>query len=100
VSKVSGPCDMDGVSEFAIHCTANAECIQKRHYTECKCKPNFIQTEDGLCVKKYMERCELDSECDRVAKLGCVNSKCDCHDMLETYDVQRGRCLGIKGLGI
>lgn len=61
VSLASGPCYLNEneTSEFAIFCTNNAECVMRNMITECRCKPGYLQTELGTCVKVHGSTCEV-----------------------------------------
>jgi len=94
VALASGPCVFNDTSELAVQCTKNAECVDGT-FPECKCKPGFLQTVDGDCVNVYGSPCSIDSECDQVGPLHCINGRCRCHKLLKIIKNKKSTSLWI-----
>ncbi|CAL8083439.1 unnamed protein product [Orchesella dallaii] len=97
VSLASGICSLNETSEYTIYCTNNAECVQRNTFTECACKPGYLQTEIGTCAKVFGSACESDQECDQYPPLSCINNRCDCQDLLQSFDEKNRKCRGLLG---
>ncbi|ODN06033.1 Tenascin-X, partial [Orchesella cincta] len=105
VSIVYGPCtfpkkdffgkkkNVTGIYDIQ-KCIKNALCVDKGFYSECECKPGYVQTKAGTCAPGYLENCEAD-ECDPT--LFCRNNQCNCQDFLQTYDPTIKECVGLVG---
>ncbi|CAL8083445.1 unnamed protein product [Orchesella dallaii] len=105
VSMVYGPCtfpkkdfmgktkNVTGIYDIQ-KCIKNSLCVDKGFYSECECKPGYVQAKVGTCAPGYMESCDVD-ECEPT--LYCRNNRCDCLDYLQTYDPTIKQCVGLVG---
>lgn len=91
---MSGPCtfpkknslkkNVTGIYDIQ-KCMKNAHCVDKGFYSECECRPGYVQTKAGTCAPGFGESCEVD-ECDPITPLYCRNGACECYDLLQHYD--------------
>lgn len=107
-TKVSGSTilNIGQICQYSNQCPVNAYC----DFT-CKCPDNYyVDLTTGLCVKAKTqnEDCTYNYECNKIQKLSCRATKCNCESVNMVWDstysngggAVSGRCMRRKGVGL
>jgi hypothetical protein len=107
-TKISGSTilNIGQLCQYSNQCPVNAYC----DFT-CKCPDTYyVDLNTGLCVKAktFNEDCIYNYECNKVQKLSCRLTKCNCETVSMVWDPSysngggavNGRCMKRKGVGL